>query len=328
MHYSRKARFPATSTRQKVVAVLVLVAGVSMGTFWAVSAADGPLKVEPESGAQGVNLSLVDLETASGGKAVKFGAGGAPAPSASPSTTVGSDRSSLIFTGDFETGNLEQWETNQSCPSGVTVVTSPVRAGKYAAKFTVGDGDTSAKCNDVPTDNPRAQLVSDDLFKNGDDYYIGMSTFFPADFPEPTDWFQISEIYGPPFGGSPSMGIDMEGNRIVLARDETHGYDTPWVMTRDVAKGKSWEDLVLHIKFSNDPAVGFVEIWHNGVKQTFKDGSQKLFYATLAEGINWEPGGFNSMFTNLYRSSDSKLGTVTIYHDEVLVGKTYESVAR
>lgn len=123
------------------------------------------------------------------------------------------------------------------------------------------------------------------------------------------------------------MGIDVSGNRVGLSRDKTHGYDTPWEMTRDVAKGTAWEDFVFHVKFSPDPKVGFVEIWHNGTKQKFKDGSDKLFYATLAKGINWEPGGSNSMFINQYRDSKA-MGTVTIYHDEVLVGKTYESVAR
>lgn len=255
-----------------------------------------------------------------------------PSPSTIPSTAINPSQPAAnpadrIFTEDFEAGNLSQW-SNQSCPTGVTIVSSPVRKGTKSAKFTVADGDTKSKCSNVPTDDPRAQLVSDGLFKENDDYYIGFSVFFPTDFPTPTDWFQIAEIYGPPFGGSPSMGIDMVGNRIGLARDETHGYDTPWVMTRDVAKGTAWEDIILHIKFSPNPTVGFVEIWHNGVKQTFKDGSQKLFYATLANGINWSPGGTNSIFINQYRSRDSKLGTVTIYHDEVYVGKTYESVVR
>ena len=231
-----------------------------------------------------------------------------------------------VSVGDFETGDLSQWAENQSCPSGVTIVTSPVRSGTYAAKFTVADSDTNAKCPDVPTASPRAQLVSRDLFVEGDEYYIAFSTFFPADFPTPTDWFQVAEIYGPPFGGSPSMGFDLDGNRLVFERDPTHNYDRPWKASSDIAKGAAWEDIVAHVKFSTDPTVGFIEIWYNGVKQTFTNGKQRLYYDTLVPGVNWDGQSPNAVFMNQYRSSNSPLGTVTLYHDEVRVGTTYRSV--
>lgn len=305
-----------------ICGVSVVVVGVAL---FATSAAGAFINLELNN-ATGT-ASVVDDPLAAGGKALQFGAPspsqGSPDPQ--PSSPVPTDPGSRIFTESFESGNLDQWGY-QACPEGVTLVTEPVRAGSHSAKFTVSDGDTKSKCDDVPTDDPRAQLVSDSLFGEGDEYYIGFSTLFPADFPTPESWFQISEIYGPPFGGSPSMGVDMDGDRIAFSRDETHGYDSPW-KSAPIERGK-WNDIVLHIKFSPDASVGFVEIWHNGVQQTFEDGSKRLHYATLARGINWEPGGRNSLFMNQYRDGGSNLGTVTYYHDEVYVGKTYESVAR
>jgi hypothetical protein len=246
-----------------------------------------------------------------------------PTVSTAPVAANPADR---IFTEDFEAGNLNQW-SNQSCPTGVTIVTSPARKGTHAAKFTVADGDTNAKCPNVPTENPRAQLVTKGLFKDGDDYFIGLSMYFPTGFPAPTDWFQVAEIYGEPFGGSPSMEFDVKGTKLAFSRDKTHGYDTPWTATHDIVKDK-WEDLVIHVKFSSDPNTGFVEIWDNGVQQTFTNGTQKLMYNTLVNGINWQPGGTNAVHINQYRSASSKLGTVTLYEDEIYVGKTYASVAR
>jgi fibronectin type 3 domain-containing protein len=240
--------------------------------------------------------------------------------------------SALLWSGDFETGNLSQWSLNQSCvgptpPAGVTVVTSPVRSGKYATAFTVADTSTSANCPYVPTATPRAQLVGPALFNPGDDRYIAFSTYFPAGFPATTDWFQIGEIYGPPFGGSPSMGIGLTGNRLTLDRDPTHNWDNIWTASTDIAKGTGWEDLVLHVKFSTDPSVGFVELWRNGVRQTFNDGSQRIYYDTLVPGVNWDGSSPNRLYINQYRSSKTLMGTVTLYHDDARVGTTYASVA-
>jgi hypothetical protein len=237
-------------------------------------------------------------------------------------------RSDTIFYSEFETGDLSEWETNQSCPWGVTVVTSPVRSGQHAAKFTVSDSDTNAKCPHVPTGNPRAQLVSRSLFHDGDNCYIGFSTFFPEDFPSTVDWFQVLEIYGPPFSGSPTMEFDVVGNRLAFSRDKTHNYDNPWTSSLPITKGTDWEDLVIHVNFSTDPSVGFVEIWSNGHKQTFKNGTQRLHYETLVPGVNWQERGYNSVFIGQYRSANAQLGAVTLYQDDVRVGPTYSSVAR
>ncbi|OAQ64328.1 polysaccharide lyase domain-containing protein [Pochonia chlamydosporia 170] len=65
----------------------------------------------------------------------------------------------LVFREDFESGNLDQWDI-QACPNGVTIVTDVARNGTHSAKFTVSDDDKHDKCSQVPTDSPRAQLVS------------------------------------------------------------------------------------------------------------------------------------------------------------------------
>lgn len=227
---------------------------------------------------------------------------------------------------DFETGSLSQWQNNQSCPDGVQVVTNPVRGGKYAAKLTVSDSSTKSNCPKVPTDNPRAQLVSDPLFREGDEFYVGFSTLFPNGFPVITDWFQVAELYGEPWGGSPTMGIDVKRKRMVLARDQAYGWDDAWTAPVDI-QTNAWIDIVMRVKFSTNPSVGFVEIWYNGQPQTMKNGSKRIYYETLRTGVNWNGSSPNRVFMNQYRSSNTPLGTVTIYHDEVRVGRSYEAVA-
>jgi Polysaccharide lyase len=260
-------------------------------------------------------------------KAPSPGSGSPPGPPKCPPGPTPPKPDEPIWSADFETGDLSQGAMNQSCPDGVAVVNELARQGHYAARFTVSDQSTRARCPAVPNGDPRAQLISPELFREGDDRYIGFSTFFPADFPTISKgWMQVAEIYGPPFAGAPSIGIFVEGDRLVLSRDQAHHWDDVWESTTPIAKGTQWEDIVLHVKFSTDPTIGFVELWHDGVQQKFVDGSSRIYYATLVPGITWN-GSPNRFILNQYRSSSPELGPVTLYHDAAKVGKSYASVA-
>jgi hypothetical protein len=237
-----------------------------------------------------------------------------------------SDANDLIWSSDFETRDLSEWTSVQACPGGVTVVTSPVRRGNYSARFSVADDDTHAKCSGVPTDDPRAQIVGPwGLFNPGDDVYVGFSTFFPADFPTIDAWLMFQEEYGPPFNGSPTVELDVFGDRLGMWSQQ-NGVETKiWLATQDIHKGTAWEDIALHIKWSTNPSVGFAEIWHNGVRQTFMDGQPRNYFATFVPSIN---GLLDTVYMNQYRKAGVSLGTVVLYHDDIRVGWTYASVAR
>jgi hypothetical protein len=243
----------------------------------------------------------------------------------SVTTLSAEDVAAARWSGDFETGNLSQWMLNQSCPNGVTVVSSPVRSGRRAARFTVSSSSTRANCAHVPTSSPRAQLVSPNLFTQGSDSYIAFSTYFPSNFPTVTHWLQFAEIYGPPFGGSPSMGFDLVGNHMTLQRDATHHHDHIWTSPGTIRKGSGWEDIVVHVKFSTDPRVGFVELWLNGARQRFSNGSTRIYYDTLVPGVNWDGHTPNRLFINQYRSPQIT-GTLVLYHDAARVGTSYAAV--
>lgn len=232
-----------------------------------------------------------------------------------------------MFREDFEAGNLNQWSV-QACPGGVTIVSDRAKDGMHSAQVTVADDDTNAKCASVPTKDTRAQIVSRQLFGNGAEYYIAFSTYFPANFIDPRGWFQIAEFYGPPYGGSPTMGIDLCGLRVCFQRDWSHKNDVIWTMSRDIVRGITWDNFVFRVKFSTDPTVGFVEIWHNGVKQRMANGTFRTTYQTLKPDLNWDGTTPNSLFLNQYRQAGESNGTMTLYHDKVAVGRTYASVTQ
>lgn len=232
----------------------------------------------------------------------------------------------VIWSGDFNNGTYANWSQKTGCPGTYSIVSTPNREGTHAVMMSVNDNDTMSFCpGAVFTPNPQTELLSPQLFHNGDDRYIGFSTYFPTGFPTITTWFQAAEVYGQPYGGSPPIGIDVIGQNIALYRDRTHNWDVPWQAPHTVG---GWDDIVLHVHFSSSPSQGFVEIWHNGVQQRFKNGQTRLYYATLVQGINWTGGsGTNDLDLDQYRSAQSKFGTVTIYHDAAKVGTTYAAVA-
>jgi|GEM_PF-5551232 len=282
---------------------------------------------EAEVGTIGANASPINDTTASGGQAVRFGA---------PACTNANKPANIIWCSGFESDDFSDWAQNQSCPSGATIVTSPVKSGRYAVKFTVGDNDTQANCPDVPSENPRAQLVGplgdDALFPptapDNDDTYIGLSVFIPNGFPSTPSWFVINEQFGYPYGGSPTNEIDINGRTFGINNHQidSNGKDTwsrVWDAPNTIHYGQ-WENFVEHIKWSTDPSVGYIEVWYNGVMQTLTNGTTRYYEKTIDPTIN---GGWNTVIINQYRPVEYPMGTLTLYQDDIRVGTTYDSVA-
>jgi Polysaccharide lyase len=247
----------------------------------------------------------------------------APAPAANPG---------LAWNGDLSTGNTSQYWGVQGCaaggvaPQGVTVVNSPTRPGyAYSSAFTVSDQSVTANCPNLGSaGHPNANIESPGLFSPGDNDYIGFSTMFPSSFPSnvctpwvANCWMQVMEIYAQPYAGVTPVGLYVVGNQLVL---EDAG--TPiWTSATNIVKG-AWEDTVLHVNFSTDPTVGYVELSYNGVLQTLTGGQTRHYEATLQTGNNWDGTDPDRLYLSQYRGPNPAMGTVTLYHSAAKVAHT------
>ncbi len=244
--------------------------------------------------------------------------------------------SPVTWNGDLSTGDLSQYYV-QGCPGssiaprGVSLVDSPVHPGwQHSMQFTVSDQSVNANCPLVGSPGrPNAEAMTPKLFNPGDDDYIGFSTLFPAGFPQIcTPWvngcfMQVAEIYGQPFGGASPVNIMSIQGKLVL------GTSTGGIVWHALAPYQSdtWQDLVLHVKFSTDPTVGYVEIYLNGQLQTFDNGSTRYYEATLQPGVNWDGVHANYMDLDQYRAAGPALGTITLFHTGVKIGSSYAAAA-
>lgn len=231
----------------------------------------------------------------------------------------------VTFYGSFETGKIEPnlYPYTAFEPGHVKVVPDPLGSGQKVLEFAINDSDLHTYSG---SPNPRGDVETAKKWKPGDDVFIAIRPLVPLAVPAASKgWLQIAEVYGPPYGGSPTIGIDLAysgGNRFCLARDSSHGYDEPWV--GPLLDGK-WHTIVLHVKFALDNT-GFVELWYDGVQQKFNNGATKLNYATLRSGLNWDGNTGNFLDINQYRQHEKYPGTVVTYHKPPTFGTSFAAV--
>jgi hypothetical protein len=253
----------------------------------------------------------------------------APAPAPVPVPTTPSADGRVLWNGDFSTGDLSQYAAVQHCAANRSqVIRDPLGNNRNVVKFTVYDSDV-APC--TPTENPRAQILSPSILKEGGEYWIGRSLLIPTDFPTSRisgdNWAGFGSTYGPPFAGSGPNNfgqIDASpgSNSLSFRRNATYGYDT--VLNTPLTKGR-WMNFVVHLKMSRDGNVGFREQWINtgsGWTQQLLKGQKRLYMKTM-DASNGSGPNFSSM--SLYRRH-GMFNVATVYHAAHKIGTSFDAV--
>jgi len=197
-----------------------------------------------------------------------------PTPSATPAPTTN-------WKVDYETGNLSQWsQVNTGKNSGngsIQVVTDPVREGSYAAKFTLtGTGGSQA----VRAETAATQAQTGGY--EGQDWYYSWSMYVPSNPNQTTGWGSwnvITQWMDLLHQCAPPVAVD-----ISPSSNSSTGYVwSIWSILKDGKNGcaslgptqhwnlapvqyDQWTDFTVHLKWSANPTIGFVEVWINGTK--------------------------------------------------------------
>ena len=240
-----------------------------------------------------------------------------PVEEPAPPTETGSE----IFKGD----QIRDFHLNQSAPGAITEVPDPLDPGRTVMQMTVDNSDVYPI---TPTADPRAQLLSPDIFEPGDEYWWNSEILLPADFPASTPgWVTLLEgPYGEPFDGTPPWHIEVNGNHLRWSRNGTYNWDIPW--EAPLIRG-SWVHVLVHGKFATE---GWVEMWIDGKQITFFSGgtsnpngvapTKRLNMATMDSSND---ANTNFAVIQSYR----ELGifeSLTIYQGPMRIGQTRASV--
>jgi hypothetical protein len=172
----------------------------------------------------------------------------------------------VLFKADFETGDLSQWErkktgtaSQNATPRNVQVVTDMVQEGKYAGKFTIHPDDVFNKSQlRVQVGGPRIEV------KEGSDTYMSFYMYM-AEPPKDRDNFFYWEGSPPPrYNNVMTWWVEPKeggGTWIKYGTGNLGRNGIHWEADFPIGK---WNQLVMHIHWSEDPEQGNAKLWFNG----------------------------------------------------------------
>ncbi|HXX92973.1 MAG TPA: heparin lyase I family protein, partial [Planctomycetota bacterium] len=161
----------------------------------------------------------------------------------------------VLWRGDFETGNLDQWKGPPKS-DGVKVVQDIVREGKYACRI---DGTNAARRGTLDRIEFQHQPLPPGTAE-GTERYFGWSVYLPKKF---IDVVHMVGYFETRNSWSQLMSFEAKGEDLKFSTRQP--YKLHWTGNGKLTAGR-WHDFALHVLWSRDAAKGFVEVWFDGEK--------------------------------------------------------------
>lgn len=253
---------------------------------------------------------------------------------------TGHDPGSVIWRADAERPLNQEWaEYGTATHCAVTsdhVFSDPavfressvVAQGSHAYEFVIKNGDN---CYGARTEigqalPERAHFSVSRLFYQGDDRWFSFQVRLGGDFPVHTphwnviaQWKQLAATSVVPY---PMVALQVYSGAFYLE----HAIGTATSGSTTVGKRlanaitKQWVKMSVHIKFSTNPTVGFVEVYGDPNSRGVRLLMRRTHFATLATDAGGNPVPSNSRI-GIYRDSTIP-GMAHLYFDGYTVATT------
>jgi hypothetical protein len=251
----------------------------------------------------------------------------------------GEENSLLLWDGIASEEGLSPWKYLESCSregeptncSGfdrLSVVSDPDYGKVYQAAMTLGDdyrGRARAEFSTSVHDNgSRVPYMRD-----GEEYYIGFRGKVNVGFDSKGDGDansgNLMQLKGMMSCGGPAIGLTIKNGYLTLRRETQDGSSgIIWTGPRFSDIEGKWFELVIHIKYSTNSNIGYLEIWFNDVQQLSNSGGTKFYDQTICytnDEVYLKMGIYRNEIYN-------KAGAFDYYWiHEPRVGYSYEAVA-
>lgn len=228
-----------------------------------------------------------------------------------------------LFLGNYDTGNFSQWAMlqakgiNAPPPPNYCTYSACVKDGgpghPTAARFELRDGDVPpfgggerVEVSVASWHASRGGVVAE-----GDERWYQFSLKFEEDWQNPrhgpNSWFMVMQ-WIPTSAEPPRLTIQVTQDNFL----ELGGAFETVPYRRKIAPVRpgEWVDYVVHVKFSKDPNVGWVEAYENGELVV-----ERHSRATLS------PSGAGSQLKQgIYRDAESS-GTQVVWHDGMIISE-------
>ena len=224
-----------------------------------------------------------------------------------------SAQTKLLTIADFESNDLSQLGTQQAQADSLSIVTAPVRAGKYAARTLLRASDPKVHGGQRAEFSDNRRITTIEMDK---DYWYGLSVFLPSDFKPPAQTDAVIFQWHTQQGGpSPVLAIRVKNGEWKITSDATEKRRT---LARVAFEKDRWTDWVVHARWSAEPK-GYWTIWKDGVEVVNESNIITQYPETLGPYAKF----------GQYHSVD-KVGQNIVYFDEYRVAgpnASYETVA-
>jgi hypothetical protein len=184
-------------------------------------------------------------------------------------------RATLLWDGDASKGT-GVFKDLHLVHGDVGIVTEPVGKAFRFRVWNVDDGSSS--------DRSEGSHAGNLTMENNRTYYFGWKQKYGNPLPNPssTDWVGVFQWKANPAQGGFNYPIviraDSNNLRVLKQNISDGSVSTVWQLGS--LPVNQWVSWVLAIRTSEDPKVGYVEIWYNGTRrakhymQTYKSGSR------------------------------------------------------
>jgi hypothetical protein len=240
--------------------------------------------------------------------------------------TLNSAKATLLWEANTANGTSVFEGLNIDEPGGtITVASDPLGQFGNVYKYYLPDETNGFGKERTESSGTDTNGVAFRLSYNTD-YYIGWRAMWNP-MPINPGWVALMQMhgYGVTGQGAPLVLRAVNGDGNLYLQNNANGVDTNFWHTTFHAD--VWQGFVLHVFLSTNPAVGYTELWYNGVQQTFNNG-QTRWYGPTWDNVDgsWQDS-YNKLKWGVYRSGamDGK-GPATAYMSEAKVGTTYADV--
>ena len=104
----------------------------------------------------------------------------------------------------------------------------------------------------------------------GDIRRVEWDMMFPTGFPTPTGgWFIVQQWHGHRSGSSPPLAINIEPDDNVYIENQDWEFGAPNLYQTVIqpVQRNVWQHWRYDVKFSPNPAVGWIQVWVDGVEE-------------------------------------------------------------
>jgi len=232
-----------------------------------------------------------------------------------------------LWQAGFEGGLLDEWvaiQQDESTTNKARIDTDFSREGLQSARFEIQPGDAHPG-DGTARQKLRGAKKPDGIelrFTEGQDRYFGFSLRLREDYPmDPGKW-QVLAGWVSTFPNPLKLSTSFETNQFRL-----EGQDGSTIYWKGPVVKGAWLDFVVRVKFSTDPAVGFLEVWYKRpqdsalVKQTMSNGTQRQPFATMESTAS-----YSYLKAGLYRDRSFTTPSVA-WFDAWRIARSLEAAA-